>query len=295
LEGKRVIVTGGGSGIGHAIVHRFVREGAAVAVADIATDNAHQVVQQVTADGGQAVALTVDVTDQDLVEAMVADASAAFGGIDVLVNNAARLPYDDILAMSPQEWDDDVKLTLNGAFLCTRAVLPGMLEQGSGTIVNIASVNGMAYYGNEAYSAAKAGVISLTKSTAVRYGPSGIRANAIAPGTVRTPVWTKRLEIDPKIFDKLTSWYPVGRIGEPEDVAKGGRHAEDRHAAGQLKADAEAEKQLGLAEAEVVNSTTVRIKTSEPDPLIENRLTMLFQFLISCKLSLTKIANNIQF
>lgn len=94
-----------------------------------------------------------------------------------------------------------------------------MTRNGSGVILNISSVNALGYYGNEAYSAAKAGILSLTRSLAVRYGPHGVRVNAIAPGTLRTPAWEKRREEDPEVFERVARWYPLGRIGEPEDVA----------------------------------------------------------------------------
>lgn len=219
LDGKRIVVTGGASGIGRAIVGRFAQEGALVAVADLDVGRADEVVAEVEGSGGRAVAVDVDVTDESRVAGMVAAVTEAFGGVDVLVNNANNLPGDDLLAMAPEQWDRDVAVTLRGPYLCARAVLPGMIEQGGGTVVNIASVNGLGFYGNEAYSAAKAGLISLTRSLAVRYGSVGIRANAVAPGTVRTPLWRERVAIDPGVFDKVARWYPSGRVGEPEDVA----------------------------------------------------------------------------
>ena len=94
-----------------------------------------------------------------------------------------------------------------------------MIERGTGVIVNIASVNGIAFFANEPYSAAKAGVINLTRSMAVRYGHHGVRAVAIAPGTIRTPIWQERVEKVPEIFERLLRWYPLGRVGEPEDIA----------------------------------------------------------------------------
>jgi NAD(P)-dependent dehydrogenase (short-subunit alcohol dehydrogenase family) len=94
-----------------------------------------------------------------------------------------------------------------------------MIRRKSGVILNVSSVNALGYFGNEAYSAAKAGILSLTRSLAVRYGPSGIRANAIAPGTLKTPAWEERSSRDPEIFDRVASWYPLGRVGEPEDIA----------------------------------------------------------------------------
>ncbi|MPZ12682.1 MAG: SDR family oxidoreductase, partial [Kiloniellaceae bacterium] len=161
----------------------------------------------------------MDVTDSDRVAAMVREIESSMGGADVLVTSAIRMPSDDLATMTAEAWDDDVRVALNGTYRCIRAVLPGMIEQGGGAIVNIASVNGLAFFGNEAYSAAKAGVMSLTRSIAVRYGREGIRANAVAPATVRTPVWDQRLKTDPDTFDKVATWYPAGRIGEPEDVA----------------------------------------------------------------------------
>jgi NAD(P)-dependent dehydrogenase (short-subunit alcohol dehydrogenase family) len=102
-----------------------------------------------------------------------------------------------------------------------RAVLPGMVERGRGVIVSVASVNGLMCFGNPAYSAAKAGLLNLTQSIAVEYGPKGVRANAVSPGSVRTEnrSWTSRLERDPQLFEKLARWYPVGRVGKPEDIA----------------------------------------------------------------------------
>ena len=147
----------------------------------------------------------------------------AAGRIDVLVNNAGGGFADDVLEISEEEWDADVTLNLKSAFLCSKAVLPGMIEQRLGVIVNIASVNGIAFFANEPYSAAKAGLISLTRSMAVRYGKHGIRAVAIAPGTIRSPLWQERVDKEPAIFERLVRWYPLRRVGEPEDVGERGR------------------------------------------------------------------------
>jgi meso-butanediol dehydrogenase/(S,S)-butanediol dehydrogenase/diacetyl reductase len=210
LDGKAAIVTGGGSGIGRAICKRFAAEGAAVVVADIAGDRAEEVAAEI---GGRAV--QGDVT----VAADVLRIVEAAGPVDVLVNNAGGGMNDDLLDIDEEAWDADVALNLKSAFLCTKAVLPQMTERRRGAIVNIASVNGMAFFANDAYSAAKAGLLQLTRSTAVRYGRLGIRANAIAPGTIRTPLWQERVDKEPAIFERLVSWYPLGRVGEPEDVA----------------------------------------------------------------------------
>ena len=116
-------------------------------------------------------------------------------------------------------WDANVTLALKSVYFLCKAVLPGMLERKSGCIVNIASVNGQTGIGEEAYAAAKAGVINLTQNLAVRYGPSGIRANAVSPGTIETPLWAERLANNPKTLDNLKKYYPLGRLGKAEDVA----------------------------------------------------------------------------
>jgi NAD(P)-dependent dehydrogenase (short-subunit alcohol dehydrogenase family) len=216
LADRVVIVTGAGSGIGRVIAMRFAGQGARLVLADRVGDWAEAVAREL---GGDATATTTDVTVGADVDAMVATGEEAFGRIDVLVNNAAVCEGDDILRIDEATWDADVTGVLKSAFLCSKRVLPGMIERGRGAIVNIASVNGLGYFGNEAYSAAKAGMISLTQSIAARYGSRGIRANAIAPGSIRTPIWNERVEKDPEIFDKLVKWYPLGRVGEPEDVA----------------------------------------------------------------------------
>jgi meso-butanediol dehydrogenase / (S,S)-butanediol dehydrogenase / diacetyl reductase len=210
LQGKSALVTGGGSGIGRAICRRFASEGASVVVADVAGDRAEEVAAAV---GGRAV--QADVTVASDVRRMV----EAAGRVDVLVNNAGGGMANVLLEIEEDEWDHDVALNLKSAFLCSKAVLPGMIERGGGVIVNISSVNGIAYFANEPYSAAKAGLINLTRSTAARYGPQGVRAVAIAPGTIRTPIWQERVDKKPEIFERLMRWYPLQRVGEPEDIA----------------------------------------------------------------------------
>jgi meso-butanediol dehydrogenase/(S,S)-butanediol dehydrogenase/diacetyl reductase len=210
LQDTAAIVTGGGSGIGRAICVRFAGEGASVVVADVVGERAEEVAVAV---GGRAV--QADVT----VAADVARLVEAAGRVDVLVNNAGGGMSDGLLEIEEEAWDAEVALNLKSAFLCTKAVLPQMIERGKGAIVNISSVNGMAFFANEAYSAAKAGLINFTRSTAVRYGRLGIRANAIAPGTIRTPLWQERVDKQPAIFERLLRWYPLGRVGEPEDIA----------------------------------------------------------------------------
>ena len=219
FKDRVVIVTGGGSGIGRVMAQRFAAEGAQVAVVDRVGERADAVTAEVVTAGGRALSVHADVSSSRDVKAMAAAVASRLGAVDVLVNNAAIADGDDVLLTDEATWDHDVAVVLKGAFLCSKAVLPSMIERHGGVIVNIASVNGLSALGNEAYSAAKAGVINLTQGIAVRYGQHGIRCNAIAPGTIRTPIWQERIDRDPAVFQRLVKWYPLGRVGEPEDVA----------------------------------------------------------------------------
>jgi meso-butanediol dehydrogenase/(S,S)-butanediol dehydrogenase/diacetyl reductase len=210
FEGKTVAITGGGGGIGSALVRRFAAEGARVLCIDLDAGRAHAAA---TAAGDAAEPVVADVT-------VAADVDRALAGrIDVLVNNTLSAVGDNLVTIDEQSWRRDLDGTLTSAYLCTRAVLPAMIERRAGAIVNVASVNGLGYYGNEAYSAAKAGLINLTGSVAARYGRHGIRANAVAPGTIRTAAWDERLAREPDLLVRLARWYPLGRIGTPDEVA----------------------------------------------------------------------------
>jgi NAD(P)-dependent dehydrogenase (short-subunit alcohol dehydrogenase family) len=188
-------------------------------VADLDAARAEEVAAAIRAAGGEAIAVAVDVTDGAAVAALVARALDTYGRVDLLVNNAGRSYGDDIRTIDEETWDRNFAVVLKSAFLCAKAVLPGMIAQGSGAIVNIASVNGLTGLGEEAYGAAKAGMINLTQNLAVKYGRYGVRANCICPGTIRTPAWEGRLARDPQVFERLTKWYPLGRVGAPDDIA----------------------------------------------------------------------------
>lgn len=215
-----VIVTGGGSGIGAVMARMFATEGAAVVIADWNEEAANETARTIVGQGGRSQAVHADISTPEGAEHIVETALQNYGTVDTLINNAAIADGDGVLETEPEVWARDVAVVLNGTFLCTRAALPHMVERNGGAIVNIASVNGISALGNEAYSAAKAGVINFTQGVAMRYGRHGIRANAIAPGTIRTPIWQERVERDPRVFERLVKWYPLGRVGEPEDVAK---------------------------------------------------------------------------
>jgi NAD(P)-dependent dehydrogenase (short-subunit alcohol dehydrogenase family) len=219
FKDRVVVVTGGGSGIGRVIAQRFAAEGARVAVVDWIGERANAVTAEIVAAGGQAESILADVSSSVDVKTMAGTVVSRLGPVDVLVNNAAIADGDDVLEIDEATWEHDVAVVLKGVFLCSKAVLPSMIERRHGVILNIASVNGLWALGNEAYSAAKAGVINLTQGIAVRYGRHGIRCNAIAPGTIRTPIWQARIDRDPVVFQRLVKWYPLGRVGEPDDVA----------------------------------------------------------------------------
>jgi NAD(P)-dependent dehydrogenase (short-subunit alcohol dehydrogenase family) len=219
--GKVALITGAGRGIGRATALRLASEGAAVAVLDLDGAVAEEVAGTLRDAGGRALALAADITDRAAGRGAIEGTLADLERIDVLVNNAARTAKGNLEQTGPDDWEYEIEGTLTGAFLMSRAVLPHMIARGKGAIVNVASVNGLLALGNPAYSAAKAGLINLTRSLATEYGPRGIRANAVSPGTIRTesPSWRERIKRDPHVFDKLARWYPVGRVGRPDDVA----------------------------------------------------------------------------
>ena len=220
--GKAAIVTGGGNGIGRATALRLASEGAAVVIMDLRSADGEAVAKSISDSGGRALFVAGDAAVEADVGATIALGVETFGAINVLVNNVARTSKATLAECTPDDWSQEFEGTLKTAFLCCRAVLPLMVEQGGGAIVNIGSVNGFTYVGNPAYSAAKAGLLNLTQAIAVEYGPRGVRANMVSsPGTISTSAgsWVRRLERDPQIFEKLARWYPVGRVGRPEDVA----------------------------------------------------------------------------
>lgn len=214
-----VMVTGGARGIGEATARRFAAEGAAVLIADLDGEAAARTAGAIRGEGGRAESIACDVADSGLVDDAVAYAVDAFGTLDVLVNNAYSCSHhhEEFTGESDEAWLRDLDITLVGAMRCSRAALPHLTiaPDRRGAIVNIGSVNGLSYFGNHSYSAAKAGLISLTRTLAVQAAPTGVRVNLVAPGTIRTPAWAGREDA----LDALASIYPLGRIGEPSDIA----------------------------------------------------------------------------
>ncbi|WP_406723748.1 SDR family NAD(P)-dependent oxidoreductase [Streptomyces sp. GD-15H] len=217
FEGYGILITGAARGIGAATALRFAEEGARVLVADVDGAEAGRTASALRERGLSAEGVTCDVADRTSVEAAVAQAVDAFGSLDVLVNNAAHCTPDaPLFEDQPDEaWARDLDVTLTGAHRCCRAALPHLAASGRGAVVAIGSVNGIQDFGNHGYSAAKAGLASLTRTLAGHAGPRGVRVNLVAPGTVRTRAWEGRDEE----LAAVRGLYPLGRVGEPEDIA----------------------------------------------------------------------------
>lgn len=213
------VVTGAAGGIGSAIAAKLAAGGRAVAVLDIDLDGAERVADRVRATGARAAAYRLDVGDPAAAAAAVAAAESDLGPVDTLVNNAGYACQTAFLEQTPEEWHGEFAVIVDGLIHCSRAVYPLMARHGGGSIVNIGSVNGLAFYSHPTYSAAKAALFSLTQSMAGLFGPAGVRVNAVAPGTIRTPIWDEKVAEDPQIFASLEPYLPLGHVGTPDDIA----------------------------------------------------------------------------
>lgn len=214
FAGKTVVITGAAGGIGQCLSLWFGQRGARIIGIDRSV-NAAAAVGALEDNGIEAMFLRLDIGDAPA----VVDAFAALDQVDVLVNNAGYSSHHVLRLTTPESWAEEINGNLNGAFNCAHAAIARMQPRGQGVIINIASVNGQSALGDPAYSAAKAGMISLTRTLAQEMGKHGIRANCVMPGTVRTPLWRERAQKDPDVLKRLERWYPMGRIVEPEEVA----------------------------------------------------------------------------
>lgn len=214
LEGKTAIVTGGGSGIGRATCRRMAEEGARVAVFDVNGEAAHAVAREV---GG--VGREVDVGDVDTVRAAVDDVAGGLGGLSILYNNAGTSAFNRMHEVELAEWERVLRVNLTGVWAGIRAAAPHMLANGGGSIVSTASISGIRPAAGEGpYAASKAAVAALTASAALEYGPA-IRVNSVSPGMIRTAMTAPWFEYMPDQEERFVKATPVGRVGEPEDVA----------------------------------------------------------------------------
>jgi cyclopentanol dehydrogenase len=218
LLGKTAIVTGGGNGIGAACARRFAWEGAAVTLFDSSVEAAKAVADEICASGGSALAVVGDVAEEPDWSKVVAEATSAFGPVNVLVNNAGILPTTPLEDIGVEEWDRVLAVNLRGAFLGTKAVVPHMKQARSGAILNISSLASILGISFAHYSASKAGLLGLTRVTAVRYGPHGIRANAIIPGSIATDMM-RVVDDVPAIGQMIKDCTPLRRIGAPQELA----------------------------------------------------------------------------
>ncbi len=224
LAGKRALVTGAAAGLGEAIARRFADEGARVAVVDIQERASHQVVESIRQAGGEAHFVAGDVGCSRQVERIVSTAHTLLEGIDILVNNAGVIPSrETVLDTREEDWDQTLRVNAKGVFLMSRAVIPGMIRQGGGAIVNMSSVAGLVGLPiRPAYGASKGAVSILTRQMAVDFGKHNIRVNAINPSFVITDInreMFRRLKEDPDAWTEMIRNHPLGRLGEPQDIA----------------------------------------------------------------------------
>ena len=218
LENKIALVTGAARGIGQSIALQLAADGADLALCDVKAEWLDDTASKVKALGRRAEIYAMDVANGAAVGEAVARVAADFGRIDVLVNNAGITRDTLLVRMTEEDWDAVLNVNLKGAFLVTKAVVKYMMKQRSGAIVNIASVVGiMGNAGQANYTASKAGLIALTKTTAKELGSRNIRVNAVAPGFIRTAMTEKLPE---PVKESMLKMVPLGRFGEPEDVAK---------------------------------------------------------------------------
>ncbi|MBI3147289.1 MAG: 3-oxoacyl-ACP reductase FabG [Betaproteobacteria bacterium] len=217
LAGKVSIITGAGQGIGQATAQKFAREGAKVAVCDVNEQSVCETVRLIKDQGGEALGFRVDVTDKESIQNMVAGVVEAWGRIDTLVNNAGIVADAQLKKMTEDQFDRVIEINLKGVYNCTRAVVDIMLEQESGCILNASSVVGLyGNFGQTNYAATKFAVIGMVKTWARELGRKGIRANAVCPGFIQTPILKTMPD---KVIKMMEDKVPMGRLGKPEEIA----------------------------------------------------------------------------
>jgi 3-oxoacyl-[acyl-carrier protein] reductase len=223
LQDKVAIVTGGQTGLGRTIARAFVKEGAHVVIADLVFDGAQKLAEEIEAAGRKSLAVRTDVTNPNEVKEMVDKTIEKFGRIDILVNNAGIIVRKSLLDHTLEEWNSMLAVNLTGIFLCTKEVLPHMIKQNGGKIINMASVGGMIGYAYPSYAATKAAVINLTRELVLETAPYNINTNCICPGMNRTSINEAALQAHPEIYDKIAKRIPAGRWGkgEGEEIGHG--------------------------------------------------------------------------
>lgn len=223
-NGKTVIVTGGGGGIGAAVCSRFAAAGANVAVVNRTLEKAEGVASKLREDGYTAIGIAADVSKEEDVKRVVRETVERFGTVNVMVNNAAVCPQILLTEMSLDQWNQVITNNLTSVFLFTREVIPHMLQAGGGAIVNVGSVHALATLGGyAAYSASKGGISAFTRAAALDYARHNIRVNAVLPGAVQTPMLESSVKsLDTPREEIMAQWnesQPIGRVGQPEEIA----------------------------------------------------------------------------
>lgn len=222
MSGKVALVTGGSSGIGTATALAFANSGAYVAITSRSQDAGQAIVERIRKMDGEAIWIQTDVTQAKEVEAMIRQVIDKYGRLDYAFNNAGSVGAGGLMAdITETAWDHEMDTFLKSVWLCMKYEIPAMLKTGGGAIVNNSSGSGKrGFRWNPAYSAAKHGVIGLTKSAALQYASQGIRINAVCPGWIRTPPIESWFERDPNAEKSLVDHHPIGRLGEPEEIAQ---------------------------------------------------------------------------
>jgi NAD(P)-dependent dehydrogenase (short-subunit alcohol dehydrogenase family) len=224
VDGKVALVTGGASGIGRATALTFAREGAKLVIADMNEDGGQQTVHMIRENGGAATFVQMDVSQATAVEAMIRKTVETYGRLDCAHNNAGigSRPRAPLHECTEETWDHVLGINLKGVWLCMKYEIIQMLTQGSGAIVNTASIMGLvgSWTGSGAYNASKHGVVGLTKTAALEYATAGIRVNAVCPGYIRTPLLEATLTSRPEMEAQIVARHPVGRLGRPEEIAE---------------------------------------------------------------------------
>ena len=222
LENKVALISGGARGMGAVEARLFAGEGAKVVIGDILEEDGRKTEAEINETGGECLFVRLDVTSEAGWQQAVAATVARFGRLDILVNNAGIFRTEGVLETSEDLWDEVLDINAKGVFLGTKAAIPEMRKGGGGSIVNISSVAGLVGgAGSAAYRASKGAVRLFTKSTAIQYARDGIRANSVHPGIIETPMTTPNLLADQVRRQRSTERHPIGRYGQPEDVAFG--------------------------------------------------------------------------
>jgi len=221
LENKVALISGGARGMGAVEAKLFVQEGAKVVIGDVLDEDGKQTEAEINETGGECIFVHLDVTDETAWQDAVAAAVDRFGKLDILVNNAGIARINNVEDTTSDEWDLVMDINAKGVFLGTKAAIPEIRKAGGGSIVNISSIAGLTGGRTSSYAASKGAVRLLTKSSAIQYAGEGIRCNSVHPGVIETPMTTSIMLNTQEGRDLNASRHPLGRVGQPEDIAYG--------------------------------------------------------------------------